>query len=158
MHTHTHLLVGRHDAFCSVTSIDKVVLGSCIHLCPLAHPHGVLRSHLLRHTQQQGQCNDALASQAPHVLHEELLNRDVPQLLAEDLLHLLSQSCEASLEETMLHLQDVSTRYVCMYVCVYVCMYVCMYICMYVRMYVSMYACSIQVHNSCMCGAVICPS
>lgn len=49
------------------------------------------------------------AAAAPHVLHEELLDHDVPEALGQDQVHLLGQSTVALLQLTHLHLQRSRT-------------------------------------------------
>ena len=48
---------------------------------------------------------DALTGHAPDVLHEELLQHDEPQLLAEDEVHLVGQRGKAAAQEAVLNLE-----------------------------------------------------
>ena len=60
---------------------------------------------------EAGGCDDGHgdhdeAAAAPHILHEELLDHDIPETLGEDQVHLVGQSPVALLQLTHLHLQQ----------------------------------------------------
>lgn len=52
-----------------------------------------------------GHCHHDQPAATPHVLHEELLDHDVPQTLGQDQVHLVRQSPVALLQLAHLHLQ-----------------------------------------------------
>ena len=109
-HPLTHLFIRSHQSLPSVCPSHHQVSCCSISLCATTNSSCWVISLLSRLASKDRPRHYDEPSQAPHVLHQKLLQHNKPQLLPEDEVHLTSQRCETLLQLSMFDLKWVSER------------------------------------------------